>query len=190
MKLRFFYLTLLCAALLLIFSDRSSAKDNWINVRSKNFNLIGNAGEKEIRQVATRLEQFRETFRQLFPRARFNQTIRTNVVVFKNDSSYRPFKPKRADGKPDDGIAGYFQPGEDINYITLSTEGEKEDTYGTIFHEYVHFLLDTNFGNPKFRPGSTKGWPNITKPFRSKRTRKFTSAICRTTICCFCSKTG
>ena len=28
--------------------------------------------------------------------------IQTNVVVFKSDGAYRPFKPKRADGKPDE----------------------------------------------------------------------------------------
>ncbi|MEP6849842.1 MAG: hypothetical protein ABI999_13380 [Acidobacteriota bacterium] len=31
------------------------AKDEWLQVRSKNFFLIGNASEKEIRKVATRL---------------------------------------------------------------------------------------------------------------------------------------
>ena len=48
-----------------------AAKDNWISVRSRNFQLIGNAGEKEIRQVANRLEQFREVFTRLFPKAKF-----------------------------------------------------------------------------------------------------------------------
>ncbi len=172
MKLRVFYLTLFCAVLILSVSTPSLAKDNWINVRSKNFFLIGNASEKEIRQVATKLEQFRETFRLLFPRAKFNQTIQTNVVVFKSDSAYRPFKPKRADGKPDDGIAGYFQPGEDLNYITLSTEGEKADTYGTIFHEYVHFLLDTNFGKSEVPPWFNEGLAEYYQTFKIEEDQK------------------
>lgn len=33
------------------------AKDNWISVRSQNLFLVGNASEKDIRQVANRLEQ-------------------------------------------------------------------------------------------------------------------------------------
>lgn len=122
------------------------AKDEWLNVRSKNFNLIGNASDKDIRKVATKLEQFREAFRVLFAQTNLNSPIPTNVVVFKSDSSYRPFKPRRADGKADDFIAGYFQSGEDVNYITLSTGGTDADTYGTIFHEYVHFIVNTNFG--------------------------------------------
>lgn len=124
----------------------AAAKDTWIQVRSKNFFLIGNASEKDIRKVGTRLEQFRETFRLLFKNANLTSPIPTNVVVFKSDSSYKNFKPKRADGKIDTFVAGYFQPGEDVNYITLSTEGEDADTYETIFHEYVHFIVDTNFG--------------------------------------------
>lgn len=167
MKSRFISLTLFCVCLL-AFAGQSFAKDTWINVRSKNFNLIGNASEKEIRGVAFKLEQFRETFRQLFPKAKFNAAIETNVVVFKNESSYRPFKPKRADGKTDRWIAGYFQPGEDLNYITLSTEGEKEDTYGTIFHEYVHFLLNTNFGESEVPPWFNEGLAEYYQTFRVK----------------------
>jgi tetratricopeptide (TPR) repeat protein len=168
------YLTLFCAVLIFTVSTPSFAKDTWINVRSKNFFLIGNASEKEIRQVATKLEQFRETFRLLFPKANFNQTIQTNVVVFKSDSAYRPFKPKLANGKPDDGIAGYFQPGEDINYITLSTGGEKEDTYNTIFHEYVHYLLDTNFGKSVIPPWFNEGLAEYYSTFKIEEDQKVT----------------
>ena len=157
---------------LFVFAHQVSAKDKWINVRSKNFNLIGNASEKEIRGAATKLEQFRETFRQLFPKARFNSSIETNVVVFKNDSSYNPFKPKLADGKTDKDIAGYFQPGEDLNYITLSTEGDKADTYGTIFHEYVHFLLDTNFGRSEVPPWFNEGLAEYYQTFKIEDDQK------------------
>lgn len=137
---------LLLAGLALATVRPVAAKDEWIQVRSKNFFLIGNASEKDIRKVGTRLEQFRETFRLLFKNANLTSPIPTNVVVFKSDSSYKNFKPKRADGKIDTFVAGYFQPGEDVNYITLSTDGEDAEVYATIFHEYVHFVVDTNFG--------------------------------------------
>ena len=171
MKNRIISLTLFGVCLLAL-TAQSFAKDTWINVRSKNFNLIGNASEKDIRGVATKLEQFRETFRQLFPKAKFNASIDTNVVVFKNDSSYNPFKPKRADGKADKWIAGYFQGGEDLNYITLSTEGDKEDTYGTIFHEYVHFLLDTNFGKSEVPPWFNEGLAEFYQTFKIENDQK------------------
>ncbi len=125
---------------------QAAGKDVWTRVTSKNFTLIGNASDKDIRRVATRLEQFRETFRLLFNRTSLTASVPTNVIVFRNESSYRDFKPRRPDGKPDERIAGYFQSSEDVNYITLSAEGPDSDTFGTIFHEYVHFIINTNFG--------------------------------------------
>lgn len=150
-------LAALLLAVFFAFPLVASAKEEWVQVRSKNFFLIGNATEKDIRKVATRLEQFRETFRQVFRTVNLSASIPTNVVVFKSASAYKPFKPKRADGKTDNFVAGYFQPGEDVNYITLSTDGPEADTYGTIFHEYVHFIVDTNFGKSDVPPWFNEG---------------------------------
>ena len=117
------------------------AKDTWISVRSRNFQLIGNAGEKDIRQVANRLEQFREVFTRLFPKAKFTSPVPTTVVVFKSDKSYSPFRSSS-------NIAGYFQPGPDVNYITLTTEVRGEqDPFTVIFHEYTHLLVNSTLGN-------------------------------------------
>jgi tetratricopeptide (TPR) repeat protein len=154
---------------LLFLPVSAAAKDEWLQVRSKNFYLIGNASEKDIRKVATRLEQFRETFRQLFSGANLNSAIPTNVVVFKNSSAYKPFKPKRADGKTDEFIAGYFQPGEDVNYITLSTERDDAETYGTIFHEYVHFIVNTNFGKSEVPPWFNEGLAEYYQTFEIEK---------------------
>jgi tetratricopeptide (TPR) repeat protein len=116
------------------------AKDNWTSVRSQNFQLVGNASEKDIRLVANRLEQFRSVFALLFPAIKLNSPVPTTVIVFKSDSSYKPFKVNQ-------NVAGYFQPGEDVNYITLTTETASEDhPFRTIFHEYVHLLIENTMG--------------------------------------------
>ena len=44
--------------ILLTFAHAAFADDEWIEVKSDNFFLIGNAKEKEVRNVAVRLEQF------------------------------------------------------------------------------------------------------------------------------------
>ena len=144
----------------------ASAKDEWTQVRSKNFLLVGNASEKEIRKVGTRLEQFRETFRLVFSQISFSAAIPTNVIVFKSDSAYKPFKPKRADGKLDTFVAGYFQPGEDENYITLAVDGDESQMYGVIFHEYVHFIIDTNFGKSEIPPWFNEGMAEYYETFQ------------------------
>jgi tetratricopeptide (TPR) repeat protein len=172
MKTRLVFFLLILLAMFI--PSELFAKDVWVSVRSKNFFLVGNANEKEIRQVATKLEQFRESFRLIFPKAKFVANIPTNVVVFKNKSSYNPFRPKLANGKPNENVAGYFQPSEDLNYITISTEGEKEDTYGTIFHEYVHFLLDTNIGKSEIPPWFNEGLAEYYQTFKIENDQKVT----------------
>ena len=125
-------------AILFAAEHRAAGKDNWIRVQTKNFVLVGNASEKEIRQVATKLEQFRDVFTRLFATAKFNTPVPTTVLVFKSMSSYKPFALPNA--------AGYFQKGEDVNYITLSTD-PTQDPFSTIYHEYVHLLVDNTSGN-------------------------------------------
>ena len=136
----------LVLTLAFILAPAAAAKETWIQVRSKNFLLVGNASEKDIRKVGTRLEQFRETFRRLFTGVSLTSPVPTSVIVFKSDSYYNQFKPRRTDGKIDTAVTGYFQPGEDVNYITLSTEGEDAHTFRVIFHEYVHSIVNTHFG--------------------------------------------
>jgi tetratricopeptide (TPR) repeat protein len=116
------------------------AKDNWTSVRSQNFQLVGNASEKDIRLVANRLEQFRTVFALLFPALKLNSPVPTTVIVFKSNSSYKPFKVNP-------NVTGYFQPGDDVNYITLTSEKASEDQpFRTIFHEYVHLLVENTMG--------------------------------------------
>jgi hypothetical protein len=132
---------ILCLLLILLAAKSVCAKDVWTSVRSRNFQLIGNASEKEIRQVAERLEQFREVASHLFNKANLNSPVPTTVVIFKNDSSYRPFKPTAQ-------TAGYFQPGPDVNYIALKTDtGDSENPFSVIFHEYTHLLIKNTSGN-------------------------------------------
>ena len=138
---------LVAAIALFVLALPVSAKDTWLSVRSKNFLLIGNGSEKEIRQVGTRLEQFRYVFLQLFPKANVNTPVPTTVIVFKSDNSYKPFKPLYQ-GKPNNNIAGYFQPGEDMNYITLTTEARPDSPFGIIFHEYTHLLIENTLLDP------------------------------------------
>lgn len=124
---------------LLLGVQTTAAKDNWINVRSRNFNLVGNCSQQDLRKVAIRLEQFREVFTHLLPGAKFQTPVPTTVIVFKSLSSYKPFNPG--------GNAGYFQKGDDVNYITLTTELGAQNPYSVIYHEYVHLLVDNTSGN-------------------------------------------
>ena len=104
---------LLCLALAPAARTEPLLRDTWTSVRSRNFQLVGNASERDIRQVATRLEQFREVFSRLFTRLRFDTLVPTTVIVFKNNGSYRPYMPV-ADGRRVD-VGGDFLSGQDVN---------------------------------------------------------------------------
>ena len=137
--------TLRAAATLLVFmlatavqSQTPKPKDTWTKVTSKNFTLVGNASEKEIRQVGTQLEQFREVFTKLLSLAKFDSPIPTTVIVFKSMSSYKPFNPK--------SYYAYFQKGPDVNYVTLTADARKT-AFAVIYHEYVHIMLNNTAGN-------------------------------------------
>lgn len=121
-----------------------SLAENRISVQSKNFFLVGNASEKDIRQVAVRLEQFREVFGRLFNRARLNAPSPIHVIVFKSRADYRPFMPVYRGGVSE--VGGYYQPGADVSYITLTSEFSAASPYSIIFHEYVHAITRDNLG--------------------------------------------
>ena len=143
--------TTVCLLVVVCHYSPVAAKDKWVSVQTKNFFLVGNTSEKEIRQVAVRLEQFREAFSILLPGVRINTPVPTTVVVFKSQDSYAPFRPQP-------NISGYFQPGPDVNYITLTTETHgyvpnaiklsgSQDPFTIIFHEYTHLLVNNMFEN-------------------------------------------
>jgi len=121
-----------------------SAKDNWLSVKSKNFTLIGNASESDMRKVATKLEQFRQALSVIFPKLQVDTPIPTTVIIFKADDSFRPFKP-RYKGKINDKVGGYFLTGPEMNYIVFANENRgDENPYDIIFHEYEHFIVRNN----------------------------------------------
>jgi tetratricopeptide (TPR) repeat protein len=114
-----------------------SAKENWLNLRTKNFNFVSNAEEKETRELALKLEQFRFIFSKIY-NTQGASTVPVTVIVFKSDSSFKPFKPLYG-GKPAN-IAGYFQRSNDENIIALNIRGNEVRPLGLIYHEYTHFI--------------------------------------------------
>lgn len=120
------------------------ANDAWRSVETNNLFVIGNADPETLRQVAGWLEFFHAAFGRLISRSVVDSTVPTRVVIFRDEASFRPFKPLYQ-GRPVD-LAGYFQPGEDVNYIAilLDHRGRETNPYRTAFHEYVHLHLRQN----------------------------------------------
>src|SRR5829696_7082183 len=142
------FISLLLAALCTLPSGGVLAKpspqtrDTWRSVRTNNLFVIGNADAEKLRQVAAWLEFFHGAFARLVSRNVLDSSVPTTVVIFRDDASFTPFKPLYQ-GRPAN-ISGYFLPGDDVNYITISLDPRERDPYSTAFHEYVHLHIKDN----------------------------------------------
>ena len=118
----------------------ASAKDAWISLQSRNYRVIGNVKEADLRAVAIQLERFRHVFTKQFENADLNSPVPTTVLVFKSGDSFGPYKPV-VNGRRVEA-AGYFRSGDDVNYVTLSLGHAGHDPFELIFHESVHLLVN------------------------------------------------
>ena len=91
-----------------------------LELRSKNFHVIGNVDETRLRRTAADLELLRERFAEFFPAAAQVSTVSTTVVELRDKESLAPFLRVK-DVQPDDRT-GYFQPGTDLHYLVLGSD--------------------------------------------------------------------
>jgi len=132
---------LLVAALVALAPTSASAK--WTRLSSANFVFLGDASAGQIREVAEKLEQFREVMTRALPGATSTSPVPTIVLVFANDRSLNPVKPLFRGNTTE--IGGYLQTGEDLNYLAIN--GEYIDiALRTVFHEYAHLLTANTLG--------------------------------------------
>jgi tetratricopeptide (TPR) repeat protein len=171
---KFIFIPVFCIVLSVFSPVFAQTADQWISMRSPNFYLVGNADEIEIRRVATKLEQFRFVFTQLFAEMKFTSPVQTTVIVFRDEKSMTPFKPSDENGKPKDWVKGFFLPDYDVNYIVLSAETNKQEDFTTIFHEYVHFLVDNTLGRINVPPWFNEGLAEYYEQFQVENERKIT----------------
>ena len=125
------------------------ADQPWVKVNSSHFSVATDGGEKRAREVAQRFEQMRMAFGVIFKKVSVN-TAPLQIIAFRNGKELRQFSPLYG-GKPVE-LAGFFLgnggrggPGanEERQYIALDLS--QEDSWGTVFHEYAHLLINSNF---------------------------------------------
>jgi hypothetical protein len=128
----------LAFAFVVLFAPSITSAD-WLSLRSDHFQVIGNVGEGDLRNVALRFEQFRDVISQLNPAMlREGNAQPVVILVFKDRNALKPFMPVvNGSVVP---VGGFFQPGEDVNYITLTLESANQG-FPVVFHEFAHLLL-------------------------------------------------
>ena len=133
----------------LVCSISAQADQQWVEVDSSHFSVATDGGEKRARDVAQRFEQMRMAFGAIFKKVSVD-TAPLQIIAFRNGKELRQFAPLYG-GKPIE-VAGFFlgnagrgDPGanEERQYIALDLS--QEDSWGTVFHEYAHLLINSNF---------------------------------------------
>jgi tetratricopeptide (TPR) repeat protein len=137
--------TTLAVVLLALSSLPLQAKDSWVEVRSPNFTVISNSGEKEARRIADQFEQFREVFHATLPQLRVDLGKPLIIFAVKNEDSLRILLPAFWETKGRVHPAGLYSPGEDRHFVAVRTDIEGENPYEVVYHEYTHAIMNLNF---------------------------------------------
>src|SRR5262245_53239619 len=68
---------LLCSG---VFPGPAFGADKWLSIHTKNFLLVGNANESDIRRVGRTLEEFRSAISMLFPKMEQTSSVPTTIL--------------------------------------------------------------------------------------------------------------
>lgn len=168
-------LSCLLTASLIVISWRApivlAGEPQWVEVRSPNFSVVTDAGEKRGREVAMRFEQMRAVFGALMTKANVNLPIPLQIVAFRNTKELRQFAPLFK-GKPIE-LAGLFQQGSDRSFILLDVS--VENPWTVVFHEYAHQLMNGNLQgefDPWFQEGFAEYFSSIEVDSKEARVGK------------------
>ena len=177
MSIRFGWSRLCCtiAALLVVILAGILAayagEAQWVEVRSPNFSVVTDAGEKRGREVAMRFEQMRAVFGALMTKANVNLPTPLQILAFRNTKEMRQVAPL-FNGKPTQ-VAGLFQGGGDRSFIMLDMS--VENPWTVVFHEYAHQLMNGNLKGefaPWFQEGFAEYFSSIEVDSKEARVGK------------------
>src|SRR2546423_1036253 len=121
------------------------SKDIWVEVRSPDFVVASNAGEKQARHVAREFEEIRSVYHDALPKMRLDLGKPIIILAAKNENSMRALIPEEWEAKGHIHHTGLYQQGEDKHYVLLQLGAEGENPYHVLYHEYTHAILHVNF---------------------------------------------
>src|SRR5437588_7242873 len=167
----------LCLALgcLVLWSRQSFAGEpQWVEVRSPNFSVMTDAGDKRGRDVALHFEQMRSVFGTLMTKGHVSLSVPLEIVAFRSTKEMRQVAPI-FNGKATE-LAGLFQGGQDRSFIMLDMS--VDNPWTVVFHEYAHQLMSGNLSaevDPWFEEGFAEYFSSIEVDGKQARVGKIPS---------------
>jgi tetratricopeptide (TPR) repeat protein len=130
----------------LVISSSFAAKSPWVEVRSPNFLVVSNAGEKQARNTALQFELIRSVFRESVKGANTHPNPVITVLAVKDSASVRELLPEYwTNGRPHPSGAFISRFNQFFAVIDLSARGA--NPYRTLYHEYYHAITVPYFPN-------------------------------------------
>lgn len=136
----------LCITVFFAFPVSGARHENWVEVRSANFVVVSNAGEKQARKTAVRFEQIREVFRRSIAVASAHPSPAITILAVKDEDSMRALLPEywaKGHAHP----AGIFVENLNQYFALVQLDAPGSNPYNTIYHEYYHSLTLPYFPN-------------------------------------------
>jgi tetratricopeptide (TPR) repeat protein len=123
----------------------ADSRDIWVEVRSPDFVVASNAGEKQARHVAREFEEIRSVYHDALPKMRLDLGKPIIILAAKNENSMKALLPEYWEQKGRLHPAGLYLPSEEKHFVALQVNAEGENPYHALYHEYTHAILHVNF---------------------------------------------
>jgi len=123
---------------------RAENKSDWVEVRSPNFVVVTDGGERQGRILAYQFEMIRAVFQYDFKQKDGSGEPPLTILAAKDEATMRALLPefwaKRGSSHP----SGLFLNALDTNYIAVQLDAgssvDAVEPYEPVYHEYVHYL--------------------------------------------------
>jgi TPR repeat protein len=138
------------AALALAAATAARAKDrndDWSEVASPHYTVVGDARPSDLRAIALRFEELRLVLGQAMPKARLDSPRPLTIYAPRDEASMRSLLPMYWEEKDAARPAGVFLWDNFRVFAVVRADLREAESYGhsVIFHEYIHFLNSLNF---------------------------------------------
>jgi tetratricopeptide (TPR) repeat protein len=114
-------------------------RDAWVEVRTPNFVIVSNAGEKQARKTALQFEQIHTLYRDSLAVAQGHPSPFITIFAVKDDKSLSELLPDywtKGHAHP----SGIFWTRMSQYYAAVNLDAQGANPYATMYHEYYHSL--------------------------------------------------
>jgi TonB family protein len=112
---------------------------SWVQVSSDTYVIKSSAGEEPAKRVLRQLEGFHQLVGSLVFRSTQLPELPIEVLLIGDDDTLKELAPVYQGRKID--VAGYYQRGQDRDFIVLSGRERARNLTGIAYHELTHYFL-------------------------------------------------